>query len=100
MIDDKRQHHRFPSTLETIYFTELVTHNGEERMYFPGTIIDKSAGGVGLRVSYQHETDDRIWLEGVGTPSRPLPGRVCWVSNNDDSNNEEFLMGVEFVFED
>lgn len=99
MDDDKRKHRRFPSTVETIYFTEFSTHQGDERLYFPGTIIDKSVGGIGLRVSYQHEPNDRIWLEGIGIPNQPLPARVCWISSN-GSINEEFQMGVEFVIED
>jgi hypothetical protein len=99
MSDDKRQYPRFPSALETIYFTEIYTQDGDERMYFPGTITDKSAGGIGLRVNYQHETDERIWLEGLGTHNKPLPARVCWISTN-DKDSEDYLMGVEFVLEE
>ena len=99
MDDDKRKHRRFPSTLETIYFTEFSSHQGDERLYFPGIITNKSVGGVGLRVSYRHEPNDRIWLEGIGIPNQPLPARVCWISSN-DSIIEEYQMGVEFVIED
>jgi len=99
MSDDKRLHARFPTTLETIYFTEINTAQGDERMYYPGTIIDKSARGAGLRVNYRHEPEDKIWLEGLGTPDQPLPARVCWVSNHGD-NTEEYRIGVEFAFDD
>ena len=99
MNKDKRQHPRFLSSLETIYFTEINTPQGEERMYYPGTITDKSAGGVGLRVNFQHQTNDKIWLEGLGTTNKALPARVCWISTN-NPDSDEYLMGVKFSFED
>jgi len=96
MSNDKRQHPRMPSSMETIYFTELSTPQGDERMYYPGTIVDKSNGGIGLEVNYQHQTDDKIWLEGLGTPEKPMPARVCWVSSNGIDTND-YRIGVEFL---
>jgi len=98
MSNDKRQHPRIPSSLETIYFTELSTSQGDERMYYPGTLIDKSHGGIGLRVNYRHNINEKIWLEGLGAPEKPLPGRVCWVSSN-GNNADEYRIGVEFIQE-
>lgn len=99
MSDDNRQQPRFPSSLETIYFTEASNLKGEERMYYPGTITDQSTSGIGLRVSYQHTPDDLIWLEGmVGLekPNRPRPAHVRWVSSH-GINSDEYRMGIEFA---
>lgn len=103
--DDNRQHPRFPSSLETIYFTESSNLKGEDRMYYPGTITDQSAHGIGLRVSFQHSPNDLIWLEGltglVGLEAleKPRSAHVRWV-NSHGMNSDEFNMGIEFVVAD
>lgn len=99
MRDDYRQHPRFPSSLETIYFTESDSRKNKDRMYYPGTVIDQSACGIGLRVSFQHKLNDLIWLEGMDgaeASDQPHPARVRWISNA-ESHNGEYRMGIEFT---
>lgn len=102
MSDNKRKHPRFSCALETIYYSESGNSaDDEERLYFPGTITNKSNHGIGLRVNYQHTANEIIWFEGLIEGGQPRPAKVCWVSNNDtDPDNSDFLMGVEFADED
>lgn len=98
MRNNQRKHPRFPTSLETIYFTEAKSGNINERMYYPGKITNKSKGGVGMMVNYPHKIQDELWLEGMGWTNVPIPGQIRWVNEADE--NEEFLVGIEFAMQD
>lgn len=95
MQDEQRQYKRLKTRLETIYFTETKTDVGYERLYYPGLIMDKSLGGLGIRVYYEHDINDRIWIEGLGISSDPQQAFVRWCKTITE-NSGEFLIGVEF----
>lgn len=94
MANEKRSHPRFPTLLETIYFCEDDLSGGD-RMYFPGKVIDKSHGGVGMLVSFPHKLKNKLYLEGLGGESNPRECLVRWIHK--DQGDEQYRMGVAFA---
>lgn len=94
MGNDKRSHPRFPTMLETIYFCEDDA-TGSDRMYFPGKVIDKSRGGVGMLVSFPHKCEHKLFLEGLGEEPNPLECTVRWISKA--QSDDQYRMGVQFA---
>lgn len=95
MNHDKRKHSRSAVSLETIYFTKGLGANNAEHMYYPGTITNTSDDGIGLRANHPHALNDQIWLDDLTIANRPRLATVRWVNNN-DSNDNEYLIGLEF----
>ena len=95
MDSEQRQHARIKTSLETIYFTEEGKGDDAERMHFFGTIVNMSKGGVGMTVTCPHELNEKLWLEGVGQSSSPLPGVVRWIRNRQD----KYDIGIKFLSE-
>lgn len=98
MDTDKRRHARINTALETIYFKEEGETEGDEadRMHYFGTITDMSKGGVGMTVTCPHDVNEKLWLEGIGDSSVPLPGIVRWVQSRQE---EEYRIGIQFLSE-
>lgn len=93
MSKEKRLHPRFPTSLDTIYFREDPA-NGNDRMYFPGTVVNKSNGGIGMVVSFPHELSHELWLEGLGLNRDPISGSVCWITKG--AAADQYHVGIEF----
>ncbi|MBI5450797.1 MAG: PilZ domain-containing protein [Gammaproteobacteria bacterium] len=93
MGSDKRQYPRFPTKIETIYFSE---DDKAERMYYPGIIINRSKGGVGLRVNYPHRPMERVWLEGMDSTGSPIEAAVCWVKHH-EQDSSHYQIGLQFL---
>lgn len=94
MRNEHRQYKRVKTRLETIYFTETKTDAGYERLYYPGLIMDKSLRGLGIKVYNEHNINDHIWIEGLGTSSDPQQAFIRWTKAITD-NAGEFRIGVE-----
>ncbi len=92
--DEKRQYPRFPSNLETIYFSQ---DQHAERMYYPGVIVDRSKGGVGMKVNFPHNPPEELWLEGMDGFRNPVRAEVKWFSGNAFSEPEQFRVGLSFL---
>jgi len=99
MQDEQRKDRRVKTHLETIYFIETKTDVGYERLYYPGLIVDKSQGGLGINVQNEHSINDYIWLEGLGVSADPQQACIRWI-NAISENADEFRIGVEMLTAD
>lgn len=93
MPQEKRKYPRFPTSLDTIYFRE-DPDNHNDRMYFPGTIVNQSNGGVGMVVSFPHEPSHELWLEGLGLGENPIAGLVRWIVKG--AAADQYHLGIQF----
>jgi len=96
MKDDQRLYPRIETSLDTIYFTEMKTDAGSERLYYPGVVTDKSQGGLGIKALNEHDINEHIWLEGIEVSPKPREACIRWISTASEAS-DEFRMGVEFL---
>lgn len=88
---DKRRHPRRRANLNIFYYTEVHGSSGTSRVYYPGTIVDKSKQGLGIVTSHPHQPDERLWFEALDKDRRPIAGRVRWV----EGSGSKYHLGVE-----
>ena len=92
MSIEQRQYPRITTSEETIYFS--VEKDEPERIHYTGTITNTSQGGVGMQVSFPHQPEDILWLEGLEGYSRAQATAVRWIR---DTGAETFEIGVQFL---
>ena len=91
-MGEKRRHRRQAADIAIFYCTQRQDGEAPRRIYYPGTILDRCAGGLGLLVSYPHETDEVLWFEGFRDEhSQVVLGRVRWMRPEDGG----YRLGVE-----
>jgi len=94
MSTEQRQHTRHPVLEQIIYSTMDTSGTFPERVYHPGIIVNKSQGGVGMRVTSPHQVNDTLWLEGIDDNSAARLASIRWVKELE--TDELFEMGLQY----
>ena len=91
---EQRRYARQATQEDTIYSSMDATGMEPQRVYHPGTIINKSEGGVALRVATPHRIGELLWLEGVNGFDDARSAAVKWIQELE--SEEVFEVGVQF----
>ncbi len=86
MTLDQRRYKRTERSEELLYFDD-------ENIRYPGTIIDMSEYGLGVKANIAHRVGDELCFEGIEYLPLTLSGVVKWVHQTDDEDN--YSMGIE-----
>ncbi len=92
-MNDKRKHPRQTIRREIFYFLEEEGTTTSKRVYYRGTIIDRSARGLGLLVTYPHRPRERLWFEALERDGEPRAACIRWVQDRQG----RYGMGVELM---
>jgi hypothetical protein len=92
MSIEQRKYPRIATSEETIYFS--VDKDEPERIHYMGTITNTSQGGVGMQVSFPHQPEDLLWLEGLEGHSSSQAATVKWIR---DAGAESYEIGLQFM---
>ena len=95
---EKRKHPRRRIKRPLFYFCESDAPGQRGRIYYPGTVVDSSPGGLGLLTGHPHTCGERLWFEALGKlqpriGDRPVAGIVRWLEKGDG----QYRMGVELT---
>lgn len=94
MSIEQRKHERYATAEDIIYSSMDRSSVSPERVYHPGTIINKSRGGVAMRVTMPHEVNETLWLEGVEGYTAARLAAVKWI--RELKQGELFEVGVQY----
>ncbi len=79
-MHNKRRHAREETGIPIFYYARRRDGESVRRVYYPGTILDRCPGGLGLLVAYPHQSDEELWFESLrGRDTQPVAGRIRWV---------------------
>ncbi len=88
---EKRRHPRRHAHLDVFYYTEVSDSGETRRVYYPGTIIDTSQGGLGVLTGHPHRLQEQLWFEALGKDKQAVAGEVRWIEGSDS----KYHLGVE-----
>lgn len=91
---EQRQHERYAAAEDIIYSTMDRGSMMPQRVYHPGRIVNKSQGGMAMRVTMPHKVDETLWLEGVEGHTTACLAAVRWI--REVRMGELFEVGVQF----
>lgn len=93
MPNEQRRHTRHTTNEDIIYSSIDVSGAIPQRIYHPGTLINKSQGGIAMRVTNSHKIDDTLWLDGIEGFSSTRLAAIRWVKIIEA--DEVFEIGIQ-----
>ena len=91
---EQREYERYAAAEDIIYSSMDRSSVMPQRIYHPGRIVNKSQGGMAMRVTTPHEVDETLWLEGVEGHTSACLAAVRWI--RELRMGELFEVGVQF----
>ncbi len=79
MSTEQRRYTRHATNEEIIYSSMDMSGPIPQRIYHPGILINKSQGGLAMRVTNSHKIEDTLWLEGIEGFSSTRLAAIKWV---------------------